>query len=682
MNTPNADEGATNSSARHPTAPKAGAASDPYARPEKFCDLVMKGGITSGVVYPQAVCELAKKYSFKNIGGASAGAIAAATAAAAEYGRRMGANQDGSNGFARLEAVPGWLATNLASLFQPDKRTRPLYHLMLRAIGVKGGAFKKLLVLLPVAWWNFLRWAVLGFIVGALLLLPLADFLPTPAKPFAWWVLYSYGSFFALVFIILVITFFVVIGLIRKVTRALPENNYGLVSGLLDPQGADARPPLTTWMADELNRLAGKDRQHPLTFGDLRRAVGKLDRELIDKNLLDKKHGGINLEMMTTNLTLGRPYRLPFDKKSTEYFYNPAEWKELFPEYIVEWMLQHPRQPTHPPGARRERQLKEWESFKPCLPLPAPDDLPVVVAARMSLSFPVLISAVPLYTVDRSVKLADGELPRLERCLFSDGGISSNFPIHFFDKALPRWPTFGINLAPFNPSYPCNPEDQSQNSYLPSSNVGGLLDVWDRFDESESGFARLTGFFGALVNAMYNWADNTQMRVPGYRDRVITVFQTPAEGGLNLNMTQESIEALSQRGRFAGIKLRERFLGLDQTDMGWDNHRWVRYRSIMARIEETLEELRYVYQHPLPEEQTYAAMIARAPEDPPKSYKWKQGGQQSFAIEMTKRLIKLAEEWRAYGPSLGAESGFEEGEPNFREGEPNPAPELRVRPRI
>ena len=47
----------------------------------KYCDLVMKGGITSGVIYPRAVVELARKYHFKNIGGTSAGAIAAAATA-------------------------------------------------------------------------------------------------------------------------------------------------------------------------------------------------------------------------------------------------------------------------------------------------------------------------------------------------------------------------------------------------------------------------------------------------------------------------------------------------------------------------------------------------------------------------------------------------------------------------
>jgi hypothetical protein len=86
-----------------------------YTRVERKCDIVMKGGITSGVVYPHAVCELARTYSFCNVGGTSAGAIAAAATAAAEYGRE-------NLGFNKLAGLPGWLGegTNLRSLFQPQ----------------------------------------------------------------------------------------------------------------------------------------------------------------------------------------------------------------------------------------------------------------------------------------------------------------------------------------------------------------------------------------------------------------------------------------------------------------------------------------------------------------------------------------------------------------------------------
>jgi predicted acylesterase/phospholipase RssA len=62
----------------------------------------MKGGVTSGVVYPRLIAELASRYRFRNIGGTSAGAIAAAACAAAEYGRSHGK----PGAFAELDKLP------------------------------------------------------------------------------------------------------------------------------------------------------------------------------------------------------------------------------------------------------------------------------------------------------------------------------------------------------------------------------------------------------------------------------------------------------------------------------------------------------------------------------------------------------------------------------------------------
>src|SRR4051794_9825498 len=78
----------------------------------------MKGGITSGIVYPPAVCELASKYSFRNIGGTSVAAIAAVATAAAELGRRRG----DAGSYDRLRTLPTQFAQPgfLSSLFRPD----------------------------------------------------------------------------------------------------------------------------------------------------------------------------------------------------------------------------------------------------------------------------------------------------------------------------------------------------------------------------------------------------------------------------------------------------------------------------------------------------------------------------------------------------------------------------------
>src|SRR4029453_13270802 len=50
------------------------------------CDLVMRGGIASGLVYPRAIAKLAETYDFRSIGGTSVGAIASAGTAAAALG--------------------------------------------------------------------------------------------------------------------------------------------------------------------------------------------------------------------------------------------------------------------------------------------------------------------------------------------------------------------------------------------------------------------------------------------------------------------------------------------------------------------------------------------------------------------------------------------------------------------
>ena len=71
-------------------------------KPEKCCDIIMKGGVTSGIVYPLAVVELAKQYRFVNIGGTSAGAIAASLTAAAEYRRSTGDVRGFTDGIAEL----------------------------------------------------------------------------------------------------------------------------------------------------------------------------------------------------------------------------------------------------------------------------------------------------------------------------------------------------------------------------------------------------------------------------------------------------------------------------------------------------------------------------------------------------------------------------------------------------
>src|SRR3990167_376044 len=109
--------------------------------PDRYCDLVLTGGVTSAIAYPGLIHGLAQVYRFNSIGGSSSGAGSAALAAAAEYRRRHGS----SEGFRTLlrrtseleESVGG--KTGLAWLFQPDPRSRRLFDALLPAFAGPAG---------------------------------------------------------------------------------------------------------------------------------------------------------------------------------------------------------------------------------------------------------------------------------------------------------------------------------------------------------------------------------------------------------------------------------------------------------------------------------------------------------------------------------------------------------------
>jgi len=472
----------------------------------KKCDLVMKGGITSGIVYPAAVLELSKEFQFANIGGTSAGAIAAALTAAAEYRRQNGG---GSAGFERIAELPAWMAevvdgrSRLLRLFQPTGETASLFEIALAYIEKK-------------KWSAVVRALLRGFPAGA----SAAAFVGVALMIVAAMAADHVAIVVVIAALIAITAGAVVIASVVEAllfaNRALPRNGFGVSSG----------SALTEWLAEEIEIVAGV--AQPLTFGDLRKA-------------------GVNLQMMTTNLTHGRPYRLPFEDRN--HYFTPEDMRRLFPERIVQWMLEH---------AEVKRELYV---------LPA-DDLPIVVATRMSLSFPLLLSAVPLWAIDFGRRT---ETHEAERCWFSDGGMTSNFPVHFFDAPVPRWPTFAINLAERSPRY----HSEGQRIYVPRTNHGGILEWWSPFDD-------LFGFVKRIVGTMQNWRDNMLLHLPGQRDRIAHVLLAPGEGGLNLSMDRETIEDVASRGAEAGRAFRE--------DFRWANHKWVRFLSFTSALEDALEK--------------------------------------------------------------------------------------------
>ena len=593
------------------------------------CDIVMKGGITSGVVYPLAAVELAKKFRFVNIGGTSAGAIAAAAVAAAEVGRATGRGP----GFERLAALPAQLQVQLSGLFQPQPATRPVYRLVVGGLGKHGAG--RVAVTSAALLRNFPVGAFVGAIPGILLAV-VAAVARNGWEPLRWLSL-AFGIALAAIGLLLGGSAAAAIRFVRSV----PDNGFGLCSGMPGGRGSAA---LTPWLADLLDELAGMPDGRPLTFGDL---WGTSDPEA------DRL---VNLQMMTTNLTTGRPHRLPFlgSQDRHAYYFDPDELRQLFPERIVNWMEATARESeTLPPGSR-------------LVPLPNAADTPVVVATRMSLSFPLLISAMPLYAIDWAVPGRDGRRP--ERNWFSDGGITSNFPVHFFDSPLPRWPTFAITLEP-HPRGASEHRDPDAEVWMPNRNQEGISGRWNSW-EGEPPVRRLVGFLRAIVDTMQNWMDNAQSTVPGYRDRIVHIRHSKNEGGMNLVMPPPVIDALTDRGRRAGAMLAERFGPEPPPDveLTWLNHRWVRYRSTMALLEAALSSFTRAFRSP-GLQPTYAELVRRDRDTPPPSYRWPRAGDAAVAGGMTDDLAALTEAW-ADNPTILAG------------GAPRPRPELRIVPRF
>ena len=618
----------------------------PAGGPGKYCDLVMKGGVTSGIVYPRTVSALKDTYTFKNIGGTSAGAMAAAATAAAEYGRQHGHPE----GFDTLGQLDQWLSvqedgsphTRLFDLFQPSRSTRSLYQILIAAIGPTPGKWLRIGLVAVRSFWVA---ACVGALPGlVLMILALAEL--------GGWLRIGVAVLAAL-FVALGVAVAISIAFAMRVAREMPGRGFGLCTGCTPPR--PGRPlALTNWLTGYLNGLAGMPEDGaPLTFGDL---WGTREPSS------DSDHA-IRLEMMTTNLTHGRPYRLPTLEGG--FYFDPEELKDYFPENVVRWMVGHPRTDERSPDPDRDAPLR---------PLPGPADLPVVVGARLSLALPILISAVPLYAIDYSkMPFLDPEerkRVRPERCWFSDGGICSNFPVHFFDAYLPRWPTFAIDLESFNP----DDTEHRNDCWMPKTNQGGTTVAWNRFD-GEGGLNSVFGFIMAIIDAARNWSDSTILPLPGYRDRIVHVCLDEAtEGGMNLDMPPAIILGLGQRGAKAGGLLLRHFDDPPPDEkLTWDNHRWVRFRSMMALFEDMLDEIDVAMKHPEPGDRSYSELLARGPTDPPTSYPLRRPAQQQFAEEQLVRFRQLIDEWLAPATK----------DDQFREGDvPRPRPSLRITPNL
>ena len=675
---------------------------------DRFCDLVLTGGVASGVVYPWAIVELARHFRFRSIGGTSVGAMAAALAAAAEYGRCAGYEAP----FEVLRRAPGSLAE-----VQEDGRTRMLAMFLTRPQGAR-----------LIDWWGRLfrgdidRDSDRGLLARALILA-----LHVYAKPM--WVGGLIGVALAAFALALMSFFFVctpsqwsfvalslgalicaaagaaaaVVGgicaILNDIREGIVDNNYGLCKGAATTADGNKAQGLTDWLHEGIQRSAGlKATDPPLTFRDLWNAPrypGDLPRRCRASDPPERR--SIDLQMITTNVTHGRPYRLPIADRTSRLFFRPEELEGYFPAPVLKALTDaaRPYAPEGPPG--REPDPHEATALG-LHELPSAD-MPLVVAARLSLSFPILFSAVPLWAIDY-------EAPRgertLRRCLFTDGGVASNFPIHLFDAAVPSWPTFGFWLDRRKPyDYGVGRNDVWLPEYLdqgrgdgwyrtdpdampvqpkpppPACNgepiASSILTVKNEFGDGPLG--RLIGLLTGIVLGAKDWRDNTTMRLPHMRNRIIRMMLLPDEGGLHIGMPRRQILDMAARyGITAGREFVARFVDKQgKPAPAWREQRWVRFNLLINGLRERLNGLTADAAwsaHTMPLRQAIDAATARdgpiRHKDPPAA------GAPSLALGETQRqaLRALLDEIERMERSLaGTTSALDV----------TPEPELRLR---
>ncbi len=560
------------------------------------CDLVMKGGITSGVVYPAAIKRLSDKYVFRNVGGASAGAIAAVVAAACEFRRRDHPDVDA---FATLDDVNRELTQPhfIQDLFQPTPRARPTFEALLALQGGGGvvGALRVILRRSPpvvailagaaLLWVAFAAVGVVALLSGGTTTLEIVAL-----------VLLGIVSVTALVVLFAAAVGLALAQVVGQLNAGLMDNGLGMCAG----------KELTQWLHEKTQQCAGLGSgEEPLTFADLKGT---------------DKESEIALQLVTTDLSASRPVDLPLPDtdEGTVYYFKDGELDALLPDDVLK--------------AIRKDPVQLVEGGDVYFRVPG-SEMPIVLAARLSLSFPILLSTVPLYS--------RGDDGREVRHTMSDGGISSNFPIHFFDNLLPRWPTFGLDLQP----YP----DPAQTGPKPPDVVFGPEPRPPLFTAVSSVFS----FARQILNAALDWRDTMQAELPSFRDRVCQIRLTKREGGLNLDMPADVVETLERRGREAGDKIVGEFL--------WDCHLFARYLTFMQVMQDGLT----------PAQRAWAQFDDAVPAKPPNCPGYPHVEPPEWhVVEPLTRDFLAAMNWGPRGPV------------DFDEHAPTPKGWIRVTPRV
>jgi Patatin-like phospholipase len=619
---------------------------------DRFCDVVLDGGVINGVVYPGFLVELARKFRFRSIGGTSVGAIAAALAAACEYNRRYGSDNGFNEGLAKM---PGDLAdwidkpneiTRIRSLFQPHKTVRPIFEWFVDVLGSgldrsnkkvddeqSGpiGSLNYAQPKSPFAWifvlWDAWKKAIrhvatfwFGLPLCALGALGMSGVLVMVGlfNPASFWPIVMFTE---IVFLVAACFLYPLCALVRQAIVLMRMPGSGACTGMrADGSGAQG---LSEWLYEGVQKSANLPLDKPLTFGNLWAAPG--GPKAADGSAEPRS---IDLRMITTCLSHGRIYELPLAEDDAVVMFKLSELKPFFPPEVIAHLRRVSKPLTFDTCAVLQRKYKERSIAFQQMSLPDPllvarfknlknlidnelqeaedkpnglldpdirelptADLPIVVAARLSMSCPVLFQNVPLVGFNLDVEAEDIDFVRL---WFSDGGIGSNFPIHLFDKPIPRWPTFGLKILDMPPR--AISSGKPLTTYVPYAHRSGcddnLLYPRDRGAftalEVKPTVSSFLQFLFAIYTSAKDGHDQSFLRMPDVRNRVVCVYLNNRAGNmLNLKIAPgKIIELALEVGARGGENAASAYLATVRSPKyanwvnSWQDHRWVRLNML------------------------------------------------------------------------------------------------------
>ena len=120
---------------------------------------------------PEPRAQARQQYRFASIGRTSAGAIAAALSAAAEYGRQRDEGGGPTSSWPRsITGEPG----AIVGLFQPTPATKPLFEVITKALLAKRSRWRRIAFVAGVAAKRRARAVVVGLLLLIALLLSIA----------------------------------------------------------------------------------------------------------------------------------------------------------------------------------------------------------------------------------------------------------------------------------------------------------------------------------------------------------------------------------------------------------------------------------------------------------------------------------------------------------------------------